>query len=128
MPFTPAQIADRLTDVIDELQAAVTAAGAAGVAPSTISSIETVLNDAAALLHGFSASDTDQLGLVRRIGADLSAVLTALAALPLPAAAVLPMRIASMVVPLIVAAAQLIWPTRSPAANRMLMEVSAHAA
>lgn len=128
MPFSPAQIADRLADVIDSLRSVVSALPVAGVAPSTVSTIETVLNDAEATLQAFSASDSNQADIVRRIGSDLSAVLTALAALPLPPAAVLPVRIASMVVPLIVAAAQLIWPTRSVAANQMLLEVSAHAA
>jgi hypothetical protein len=123
MPFSPAQIADGLVEVIDQLRGVVNS-----IAGPSAANIETVLNDAQQLLGSFSSTDTNELATVQRVGADLSAVLTALAALPLPPAAVLPVRIASIVLPMLISAADMVWPMQSVAATRMLLEVSTHAA
>jgi hypothetical protein len=127
--FTPSQIVSELSQAVSALNGVVgnLAGSSAGVSSSTINLIQSVLAETNQMLQALSKQDSSEseATLVRRIGADLTAVLTALAALPLPPQAVLPVRIASMIVPLIVSAADMIWPEMpSPKATRLLLHIS----
>jgi hypothetical protein len=106
MPFNAGQVADRLDDIIDELQRVAPQAGAASVG---------LLDDAreavVALAHSNSAESARPL--VRRIATDLNTLLNALAMAPLPQQAVMPVRVASMVLPAVIAAADMIWPAHT---------------
>jgi hypothetical protein len=109
MPFNAGQVADRLDDIIDELQRVAPQAGAA-IGPN-VGLLDDAREAVVALAHSNSAESARPL--VRRIATDLNTLLNALAMAPLPQQAVMPVRVASMVLPAVIAAADMIWPTHT---------------
>ena len=118
--MTPAQVSAEIATIIGTLEGVLPALLSQGVASHTVDDIQLGLDDARAAVDALVTADAggQAQDLIDRIGADLSAVLTALAAVSLPAEAVLPVRIAGFLVPVMISVADMIWPPKVQPAMR----------
>lgn len=111
--FSPAQIATEVEMVVGMLEGVVPQLG---LSANTTTGISNALEDVRLATDAFAKADNAATAapLIDRIGADLNGVLSTLASAPLPSAAVIPVRIASILVPVIIGAADLLFPPTLP--------------
>lgn len=112
--FNPSQVIGQINTIISTIEGVLPVIQSSGVAAHTVGDIRTGLDDAKAAAGALANADAggQAQSIVDRIGADLAAVLATLTALPLPLPAILPVRIAAFLVPVIVGVADMIWPPR----------------
>jgi hypothetical protein len=117
--FSPAGVAGLVSTIAGELEAVVPGvAGLVGASPALVSEIEAGIDGLKTTAAALASADTSAAAgsLMDRVETDANAVLAALAALPLPPAIAIPMRIVQVMVPTLEGIAAIIWPPAPPAA------------
>lgn len=113
--FTPSSIAGEIVSIAQVLDTILPGLSATGVPQNTVTQIDAVLQDVEVNAKAFATADNaaNGLSLFDRIVTDLNGVLATLATIPLPAQAVLPVRIAGFLLPVIQAAVDMVLGTHA---------------
>lgn len=106
--FTQNQVADTARRMISALEGVVD--DITTEPQEVIAEAEILLKTAESAASQLTSANKDYRGLVDTIVTNISALLSLLAKLPLPPQAVLPVRLASVLLPALIAAANILWP------------------
>jgi len=108
MPMSPAVIGSMVAQIAQTFESMVPELGMIpGISAGTLATVTNAIDDLKQAASAFSAADAPG-DLITRIETDAEAVLTVLAALPLPPPVALGFRVAQFVLPVLLAAAKMV--------------------
>jgi hypothetical protein len=119
--FTPSQIGSEIASIAGVFEGVLPeVTQIAGASTNSTATVITAIEDLKEAATAFATADSaaEAGSLTDRVETDVNALISVLAGLPLPTAVSIPMRIAQILLPVIVAAVDLVFPqpARAPAA------------
>ena len=107
--FTPAQIGGMIAQIAVTFEAMLPQIGTiAGISDAALTKVQTAIDDLRLAAQAFATTDAPG-EVVSRVENDAEAVLTVLATLPLPPQVALGFRVAQILLPVLISAAQIVF-------------------